>query len=97
MSAKNTGGRYRILLLLLIVILFAVVCTGLSRVRTQIRAANAERSALSSEVDLLHEENEQLQDALDKAEDPTYVQDLAREQLGVVSPGQKDFYDIGQK
>ena len=35
-----------------------------------------------------------LEAALGKANDPEYLQELAREQLNMVSPGQRDFYDV---
>jgi len=40
------------------------------------------------------QENRSLEAALERAEDPEYLQELARDQLGMVTPGQKDFYDV---
>ena len=39
-------------------------------------------------------ENDSLSSALEKADDPEYLQELAREQLDMVSPGEKVFYDV---
>ena len=44
---------------------------------------------------LLHlRDNDSLSSALEKADDPEYLQELAREQLDMVSPGEKVFYDV---
>ena len=32
--------------------------------------------------------------ALEKADDPEFLQELARDQLGYVTPGEKTFYDV---
>jgi len=62
--------------------------------RDRIAAAEAERSALAAQVAQQEQENRSLEAALQRADDPAYLQELARKQLGMVSPGQKDFYDI---
>ena len=37
---------------------------------------------------------QEISSALEKADDPEYLQELAREQLDMVSPGEKVFYDV---
>lgn len=64
------------------------------RMQDRIAAAEAERDALEHQLSEQRLENASLQAALERAEDPEYLQELAREQLGMVSPGQKDFYDV---
>ena len=40
------------------------------------------------------QENDALSSALEKADDPEFLQELARDQLGYVTPGEKTFYDV---
>ena len=54
----------------------------------------SELTALQSDLDAAKQENDSLSSALEKADDPEYLQELAREQLDMVSPGEKVFYDV---
>ena len=60
----------------------------------KIEAAENEQSGLEEQLAAQRQENASLEAALDKADDPEYLQDLARDQLGYVTPGEKDFYDV---
>ncbi|MBQ9459786.1 MAG: septum formation initiator family protein [Oscillospiraceae bacterium] len=62
--------------------------------RDRLADARAEQSALAESVARQEQENRSLEAALERAEDPEYLQELARDQLGMVTPGQKDFYDV---
>ncbi|MBR3561267.1 MAG: septum formation initiator family protein [Oscillospiraceae bacterium] len=66
----------------------------LLRLRDQLDGARAERTELAERVAKQEQENRALEAALERAEDPEYLRELARDQLGMVSPGQKDFYDV---
>jgi len=88
---KRRGG---FLAALVICVLLVVVGFQLMSLRDRIAAAEAERSALAAQVAQQEQENRSLEAALQRADDPAYLQELARKQLGMVSPGQKDFYDI---
>ena len=43
---------------------------------------------------LVKQANDALASALEKADDPEFLQELARDQLGYVTPGEKTFYDV---
>ena len=79
---------------LFILFLLALVAVQLLRMREQLESARAEYDALALQVARQEQENRSIEAALERAEDITYLQELAREQLGMVSPGQKDFYDV---
>lgn len=81
---------------LLILALLALVGAQLLSIRAQNRAAAEELSALNETRLSLAQENDELRAALERADDPEYLQQLAREQYGMVSPGQKDFYDVSK-
>lgn len=62
----------------------------------KLSSAAAEQTALDERIARQEEENRALEAALGRAEDPEYLQELARHNLGMVTPGQKDFYDISR-
>lgn len=90
-AAKKRGG---LLPKLLILALLLLVGAHLLDLQKRIDAAQAEKQTLSAQVGARQRENDSLQAALGKADDEEYLQELAREQLDVVSPGEKVFYDI---
>ena len=78
----------------LVFFILCLVSLQLLRMREKLAIAEEERTALSERVARQEQENRSLEAALERAEDVQYLQSLAREQLGMVSPGQKDFYDV---
>ncbi len=94
MTAAKPKRRTGLIAALVVLIMLIVVGLQLLRMREQLIQARAERDALAEQVALQEQENRTLEAALERAEDPEYLQELARDQLGMVSPGQKDFYDV---
>lgn len=87
---KSTGA----LAVLFVLILLLAVGYQLMNIRAKLASAEAEQSVLAERVARQEQENRSLEAALERSEDPEYLQQLARDQLGMVSPGQKDFYDV---
>ena len=87
---KRSGGP---LALLLLIALLVLVCVEYFRLQEKIDDAEWKQLALQEQADALTRENGELSDALERTDDPEYLQELARA-AGFVSPGQKDFYDI---
>lgn len=98
MASKKKRERRNIDLLsaALILLLLALVGWQLLATRDKLGDARAEQAALEERVARQEQENHGLEAALERAEDPDYLQQLAREQLGMVTPGQKDFYDVSK-
>ena len=94
MTAAKPKKRTGLIAALVVLIMLIVVGLQLLRMREQLIQARAERDALAEQVALQEQENRTLEAALERAEDPEYLQELARDELGMVSPGQKDFYDV---
>ena len=90
-AAKKRGG---LLPKLLVLVLLLLVGAHLLDLQKRIDAAQTEKLALSTQVEAQQRENNSLEAALGKADDEEYLQELAREQLDMVSPGEKVFYDI---
>ncbi len=96
MAAQVKKGRRRtsFLTVLVIAILIALVGVQLIHLRTEIEAAQNQLTALKSDLDSAKQANDALASALEKADDPEFLQELARDQLGYVTPGEKSFYDV---
>ena len=96
MAAQVKKGRMHtsFLTVLVIAILIALVGVQLIHLRTEIEAAQNQLTALQSDLDSAKQANDALSSALEKADDPEFLQELARDQLGYVTPGEKTFYDV---
>lgn len=94
MTAAKPKKRTSLIAALVVLIMLILVGMQLLRIRDQLIAARAERDVLAEQVAKQEQENRTLEAALERAEDPEYLQELARDELGMVSPGQKDFYDV---
>ena len=93
MAAKSKK-RAGVLAVLLVLALLLTLGYQMMNIRAKVADAEAEQSVLAERVARQEQENRSLEAALERAEDPEYLQQLARDRLGMVSPGQKDFYDV---
>ena len=93
-KAKRRTGAFT---LVVIAILLLLVTAELLHMRRQIETAQAEQAALEAQLAAQKQENAALEGALEKADDVEYLQELARSELGYVTPGEKDFYDVSSK
>ena len=91
MKLKRTSIFTRIVIAALIV--YAAVM--LVNIRSRIAAAEADRAALEAEAETLRRENLVLAYDIEHADDPEVIAEIARDKLGLVRPGEKVFYDIG--
>jgi len=78
---------------LLIVLLLAAAGWQLHSLQDQVAAAQAEKARYQTEVETLRQENDAL--AADIAEGATNekMEEIARQELGLVYPGERVFYD----
>jgi cell division protein FtsB len=93
MAAVRTGWRMRLRLGLLAIVLGALAVTGIAPVQQvyhQKQLIDAEKEKLA----VLTERNQDLQERLDRSKDPAYMEKLAREQLGLVRPGESSYVVI---
>jgi len=89
MKLKRAGMATK----LLVLVLLAAVAIALLSTQTKLSAAQADREALSRQVQEQQEANAALQDGIDHAGDPEYLADIARSRLGLVEPGEIEFVD----
>lgn len=79
-----------------IVILAIIVYAGISMVSLKVQVSDARetRDELQTQVDGVLQTNTELQYAIDHSTDPETIEDIARNKLGLVKPGEKIFYDV---
>jgi cell division protein FtsL len=88
---KKTGVVTKIIIVALIV--YAVV--SLISVRGKTAEAEQQKTELQQKVTQMAEANAELQYGIDHSTDDQTIEDIAREKLGLVKPGEVIFYDTG--
>ena len=81
---------------LVIVGLIAYACIALMNMRTKVADATQTQAQLQEKVEQIQEENAALQYAIERQDDLSTIEDIARDKLGLVMPEEKIFYDSGQ-
>ena len=76
------------------IILYAGVT--LVSLKVQVSAARQQREELRSQVSSITQTNTELQYAIDHSTDAETIEDIARDKLGLVKPGEKIFYDVSK-
>lgn len=91
MKLKRAG------LLIKIVILALVIYAGASlfSLKQKTEAAQEKLDELQQQIDDARQINSELQYDIDNSTDPEIIEDVARTEIGLVKPGEKIFYDIG--
>lgn len=88
LRAKKVGLLVKIALL----ILLAYLIITLVNVRQQIGDAHAAIETLTEQVNDQTQANTELSNAIENWNDPSYLEDVARERLGLVAPNDRVFY-----
>lgn len=92
MKTKKAGLLTKVVVLALLI----YMSITLLDLRSQIRTAEAERDARQQAVNEQLQTNAALSGMLEHSGDPGALEDIARDRLGLVKPGEKVFYDIGE-
>lgn len=85
MQFKRAGFLTKIVVLALLI----AASVMLLRLRGQIQEAQAQRDELKLQVAGQTQTNADLRDAIEHSDDPERQADIARTELGLVSPGEK--------
>lgn len=96
--AKRTKKRSRkigsgILTKLLILVLTAALGWQLYGLRAKMKSAKAQQERISAQIAAKQEENDSLKDSIKKSGSKEEMEKIARDKLGLASPGEKVFYD----
>ena len=90
MKIKPAGIITKIVIVALI--LYASI--SLLNLKGRVADARADLSSLQAEVDQTERKNAELQYEIEHSEDKDTIENVARNKLGLVSPGEKVFYVI---
>ena len=90
---KLTKSSLLVKLVILILVVYATVT--LVRLRSQINEKDAEVKGLTSSIASTQQENDRLQSSIDALDTPEGLEQVARDQLGMVSEGEIVFEDVG--
>ena len=91
MRVKRAGLLTKILILVLLI----VVAISLLELNSRVDQAQAQKDDLARQVAEQTQINADLADAIEHSDDPDRIADVAREKLGLVSPGEIVFYSMG--
>lgn len=91
MKLKKLG----LLSTVVIVVLVVYSCITMVSLKVQTDEARARRDELQTQVDRYNQENSELQYSIENSTDPEIIEDVARNDIGLVRPGEKIFYDVG--
>jgi len=86
-KTKKAGLLTKIVVLVLLIYL----ATTLMDMRSRIVSVQTEQDALTQQVAAQSQRNAELADAVEHSDDPQRINDVAREKLGLVEPGEKVF------
>ena len=92
-SSKRTHAHASLLTKVVIVVLLAAIGWQLYELRDQVSAAQAEKEYYAQRVDVQQQENDALSADIAEGATPEKMEEIAREQLGLVTPGEYVFYD----
>ena len=90
MKFKKAGIITKIVIAALLV--YAVV--SLVTVRSKTAALNAQTQQLQQQVTDMMQSNSELEYKIEHSEDADTIEEIARDKLGLVKPGEKIFYDM---
>ena len=90
---KKQHARASLLTKLLVLLLLAGIGWQLFHLQEQVRTAEAEKDALAAQVQAKQQENDALSADIAQGSTQEKMEEMAREELGLVYPGERVFYD----
>lgn len=97
MAKAKEGRKLASGLSVRLVILALLLALGwqLWRMQAQLQEAQAQKLALQQQVQQQQQKNDALQNSIDQGGSQEEMERIARDELGLVSPGERVFVDIG--
>ena len=89
MKVKRAGMATK----LLVLVLLAALAVALLSTQAKLSAALSEKDELTRQKAEQQEANAELADAIAHSDDPDYLEDIARSELGLVEPDEIVFVD----
>ncbi|KAF5063101.1 septum formation initiator family protein [Oscillibacter ruminantium] len=79
---------------LLLLLLLAALGWQLYHLQDQLESAQAQKIQLTAQVRSQQQSNDKLQEAIDGGGTQSQMEEIARDELGLVAPGDRVFYDV---
>jgi len=79
---------------LLLLALIAALGWQLYHLRSQVESAEAQKAQLIAQVGTQQQSNDKMQKAIDGGGSQDQMEEIARDELGLVAPGDRVFYDV---
>ena len=87
-SKFRSSGKFTLLLL---AVLLAIMGFALQNMVAQLRYAQNEKKIYAQQLQQLQEQNAQLKEDIANSDNPALIEDIARNDLGMISVGEKIF------
>ena len=94
-TAKPKSGVAGLLVKVILVVLLVYAAVTLYHLQEQIQTARSQEAALAAQVQGLSDENDALRADIADAGKQEKLEDVARNDLGMVKSGEKVYYDTG--
>lgn len=96
-SAIRKRKRNSLIFKIAVIIFVVAIGVQIVSLQSQISDKKQEAAALQQQLDAQVEENQEMQAQLDAGVNDDYIQKVAREDLGYVSPFERVFVDIAEE
>lgn len=94
--SKKAKKRTSTALLLVLIALAVFIGIELIQVSQRLGEAKVQEASLTRQMQQQEQENEALRSDLAKKDDPDFIKELARNQLGLAEEGERIFYDVNE-
>lgn len=94
--SKKAKKRTSTALLLVLIALAVFIGIELIQVNQRLGEAKVQEASLTRQMQQQQQENAALRSDLAKKDDPDFIKELARDQLGLAEEGERIFYDVNE-
>ena len=94
--SKKAKKRTSTALLLVLIALAVFIGIELIQVNQRLGEAKVQEASLTRQMQQQQQENEARRSDLAKKDDPDFIKELARDQLGLAEEGERIFYDVNE-
>lgn len=93
--AQRKPRHVNIVVIVLVVVILAAMGWRLNGLRTQLETARFERDRYQDQVDVMEEKNASISADIEEGVTEEKIEEIARDELGMVLPGEYVFYNTG--
>lgn len=91
---KTKRIRMSLFTKVLLLLLLAGIGWQLYRLNGQVEEASAQKAQLAAQVEQQRQKNDALSESIESGGNQEQLEEIARDELGLVGPGEKVFYDV---